>query len=97
MCVCVCCDLVAYVAYNDKKCLCIHASEYFVWLKILTFEYFLFIIFLVRSTACIKLEEYQTAKAALEKGASLAPEDSRFLNLIDECNDRIAGNCIFES
>ena len=44
--------------------------------------------------ACIKLEEYQTAKAALEKGASLAPGDSRFTNLIKECDEGIAGNIV---
>jgi hypothetical protein len=43
------------------------------------------------STACFKLEEYQTAKAALEAGASLAPGDSRFTNLIKECDQHIAG------
>ncbi|CAL5433972.1 unnamed protein product [Camellia sinensis] len=41
-------------------------------------------------TACFKLEEYHTAKAALEKGASLAQNDSRFTKLITECDDRIA-------
>lgn len=46
------------------------------------------------SVACIKLEEYQTAKTALEIGASLAPGDSRFSNLIKECEERIAGNLI---
>ncbi|KAK2654000.1 hypothetical protein Ddye_013856 [Dipteronia dyeriana] len=42
-----------------------------------------------KATACMKLEEYQTAKAALETGASLAPGDSRFTNLIKECDQRI--------
>ncbi|KAK1392277.1 Suppressor of G2 allele of SKP1 [Heracleum sosnowskyi] len=46
--------------------------------------------YLRKGTACIKLEEYQTAKTALEKGASLASGDSRFLSLINECNVRIA-------
>ncbi|RRT75619.1 hypothetical protein B296_00021505 [Ensete ventricosum] len=41
-------------------------------------------------TACIKLEEYQTAKAALEAGFSLAPTDSRFTRLIKECDEHIA-------
>ncbi|KAF9587978.1 hypothetical protein IFM89_006857 [Coptis chinensis] len=41
-------------------------------------------------TACLKLEEFQTAKAALEAGASLAPGDARFSNLIKECDQRIA-------
>jgi suppressor of G2 allele of SKP1 len=39
----------------------------------------------------MKLEEYQTAKAALEAGASLATEECRFANLIKECDERIAG------
>jgi suppressor of G2 allele of SKP1 len=39
----------------------------------------------------MKLEEYQTAKAALEAGASLAPGESRFTNLIKECDECIAG------
>ncbi|CAK7338713.1 unnamed protein product [Dovyalis caffra] len=34
--------------------------------------------------------EYETAKAALEAGAPLAPEESRFINLIKECNECIA-------
>lgn len=42
------------------------------------------------STACIKLEEYETAKSALEIGASLAPEDTRFANLIKQCDECIA-------
>ncbi|XP_042479401.1 protein SGT1 homolog [Macadamia integrifolia] len=46
--------------------------------------------YLRKATACMKLEEYQTAKAALEAGASLAPSESRFISLINECNDRIA-------
>ncbi|KAM7272291.1 hypothetical protein ACFE04_026954 [Oxalis oulophora] len=43
-----------------------------------------------KGVACMKLEEYQTAKAALEIGASLAPGDSRFTKLINECDARIA-------
>ncbi|KAE9464820.1 hypothetical protein C3L33_03275, partial [Rhododendron williamsianum] len=50
----------------------------------------IFKAYLRKGTACIKLEEYQTAKAALEAGASLAPGDSRFMNLIKECDERIA-------
>ncbi|CAA2964037.1 Suppressor of G2 allele of skp1 [Olea europaea subsp. europaea] len=46
--------------------------------------------YLRKGMACIKLEEFQTAKTALETGASLAPEDSRFIKLIKECNERIA-------
>ncbi|XP_028109032.1 protein SGT1 homolog isoform X1 [Camellia sinensis] len=46
--------------------------------------------YLRKGTACIKLEEYQTAKAALEAGASLALGDLRFTNLIKECEERIA-------
>jgi suppressor of G2 allele of SKP1 len=46
--------------------------------------------YLRKGTACVKLEEYQTAKAALEAGVSLVPGDSRFINLIKECDERIA-------
>ncbi|GAB4826308.1 Cochaperone protein [Ancistrocladus abbreviatus] len=46
--------------------------------------------YLRKGTACMKLEEYQTAKAALQTGASLARGDSRFTNLIKECDQRIA-------
>ncbi|KAB1204922.1 hypothetical protein CJ030_MR7G015244 [Morella rubra] len=46
--------------------------------------------YLRKGTACFKLEEYQTAKAALEKGASLAPGDTRFTNLLKECDQCIA-------
>nr|KYP38854.1 Suppressor of G2 allele of SKP1 isogeny [Cajanus cajan] len=46
--------------------------------------------YLRKGTACMKLEEYQTAKAALEMGASLSPENSRFANLIKECDKLIA-------
>ncbi|KAL9268160.1 SGT1 homolog B-like protein [Drosera capensis] len=46
--------------------------------------------YLRKGTACIKLEEYQTAKAALQTGSSLAPGDSRFTNLIKECDQLIA-------
>uniref|UniRef100_A0A7N0U5W3 Uncharacterized protein n=1 Tax=Kalanchoe fedtschenkoi TaxID=63787 RepID=A0A7N0U5W3_KALFE len=49
--------------------------------------------YLRKGTACFKLEEYQTAKAALETGAVLAPGDSRFTNLIKECELKIAGLC----
>lgn len=51
-------------------------------------------MFLFDSTACMKLEEYQTAKAALEAGASLAPGDARFTNLIKECEEHIAGQSL---
>lgn len=44
------------------------------------------------SMACIELEEYETAKAAFEIGASLAPGDSRFTDMIKECEELIAGN-----
>ncbi|KAK7380390.1 hypothetical protein VNO78_32900 [Psophocarpus tetragonolobus] len=46
--------------------------------------------YLRKGNACMKLEEYQTAKAALEMGASLSPDNSRFLNLIQECDKLIA-------
>lgn len=42
-------------------------------------------------TACMKLEEYRTAKTALEKGASIAPSESKFKKFIDECDLKIAG------
>jgi len=45
---------------------------------------------LIYSAACIKLEEYQTAKAALELGSSYASGDSRFTRLLKECEERIA-------
>lgn len=48
------------------------------------------------STACLKLEEYYTSKEALEKGASLAQNDSRFTKLIEECDKHIAGMCLFQ-
>ncbi|XP_062074433.1 protein SGT1 homolog A-like [Humulus lupulus] len=46
--------------------------------------------YLRKGIACLKLEEYHTAKAALEVGASLAQSDSRFTKLIIECDQRIA-------
>lgn len=39
----------------------------------------------------MKLEEYETAKAALELGAALEPGDTRFAILIKECDVRIKG------
>ena len=39
----------------------------------------------------MKLEEYQTAKAAFEAGASLAPGESRYNDLIKDCDELIAG------
>ncbi|KAF4354830.1 hypothetical protein F8388_018034 [Cannabis sativa] len=47
--------------------------------------------YLRKGIACVKLEEYHTAKAALEIGASLAQSDSRFAKLISECDQQIAG------
>ncbi|KAI4383143.1 hypothetical protein MLD38_009018 [Melastoma candidum] len=46
--------------------------------------------YLRKGSACFELEEYQTAKAALEKGASLAPSDARFTSLIRKCEERVA-------
>ncbi|XP_030501871.2 protein SGT1 homolog [Cannabis sativa] len=46
--------------------------------------------YLRKGIACVKLEEYHTAKAALEIGASLAQSDSRFAKLISECDQQIA-------
>ncbi|XP_027773304.1 protein SGT1 homolog isoform X2 [Solanum pennellii] len=42
-----------------------------------------------KGLACMKLEEYQTAKETLEIGASLAPGESRFTRLIKECDEHI--------
>lgn len=47
--------------------------------------------------ACMKLEEYQTAKAALETGASLAPGESRFTKLMKECDESIAGKLVLSN
>ncbi|KAK4745500.1 hypothetical protein SAY87_011812 [Trapa incisa] len=46
--------------------------------------------YLRKGNACFELEEYQTAKAALELGATLAPGDSRFPNLIKTCMAKMA-------
>ncbi|KAH9611879.1 hypothetical protein KSS87_003718 [Heliosperma pusillum] len=46
--------------------------------------------YLRKGTACLKLEEYHTAKNAFQAGAALAPGDSRFVNFIKECDERIA-------
>ncbi|KAF7828219.1 protein SGT1-like protein A-like [Senna tora] len=46
--------------------------------------------YLRKGTACVKLEEYHTAKTALEIGASFAQNDSRFSKLIKECERHIA-------
>ncbi|OAY82117.1 Protein SGT [Ananas comosus] len=46
--------------------------------------------YLRKGIGCMKLEEYQTAKTALEAGAALAPGDLRFTRLIKECDERIA-------
>ncbi|KMZ60185.1 hypothetical protein ZOSMA_5G00470 [Zostera marina] len=43
-----------------------------------------------KGIACIKLEEYQTAKASLQLGASLAPGDARFAKLIKQCDTSLA-------
>ncbi|CAA3024979.1 suppressor of G2 allele of SKP1 [Olea europaea subsp. europaea] len=48
--------------------------------------------YLRKGTAFLKLEEYYSAKATLEKGSSLA-NDERFSKLIKECEELIAENC----
>ncbi|XP_010538812.1 PREDICTED: protein SGT1 homolog A-like isoform X2 [Tarenaya hassleriana] len=45
--------------------------------------------YLRKGTACMKLEEYRTAKTALEKGASIVPNEPKFKKLIDECDFQI--------
>ncbi|KAK7391315.1 hypothetical protein VNO78_19729 [Psophocarpus tetragonolobus] len=45
--------------------------------------------YLWKGTVCIKLEEYQTAKATLEMGASLAPTDFKFSDLNKQCDNLI--------
>ena len=50
-----------------------------------------FYLILGCSIACMKLEEYQTAKEALERGASLAPGDPKLTDLLKECDELIAG------
>ncbi|CAF2141651.1 unnamed protein product [Brassica napus] len=47
-------------------------------------------IFTSGSTACMKLEKYSTTKSALEKGASVAPNESKFKKMLDEFNLLIA-------
>lgn len=47
--------------------------------------------YLRKATACIKLQEYHTAKVALQNGAAFAQDDSRFANLIQQCDRCIAG------
>ncbi|GMN31901.1 hypothetical protein TIFTF001_003450 [Ficus carica] len=47
--------------------------------------------YLRKGIACLKLEEYHTAKAAFEIGASLAQNDSRFTKLLNECDLCIEG------
>ncbi|XP_014519304.1 protein SGT1 homolog A [Vigna radiata var. radiata] len=42
--------------------------------------------YLRKGTACIKLEEYHTAKLALQDGAAFAPDDLRFSKLIQQCD-----------
>ncbi|XP_057951100.1 protein SGT1 homolog B-like [Malania oleifera] len=50
--------------------------------------------YLRKGMACFKLEEYETAREALEKGAALAPGDSRFTDLIEKCDKRIAEEAV---
>jgi len=40
----------------------------------------------------MKLEEYHTAKVALQNGAAFAQDDSRFSKLIQECDRYISGD-----
>ncbi|KAK4262816.1 hypothetical protein QN277_028324 [Acacia crassicarpa] len=45
--------------------------------------------YLRKGTACLKLEDYHAAKVALETGASLSENDSRFTKMIEECNRHV--------
>ncbi|KAB2604486.1 SGT1-like protein [Pyrus ussuriensis x Pyrus communis] len=58
--------------------------------KAIEFDSSLYKAYLRKGIACIKLEEYQTARATLEIGASLAPHETRFAELIKECDEKIA-------
>ncbi|XP_068328916.1 protein SGT1 homolog isoform X2 [Pyrus communis] len=58
--------------------------------KAIEFDPSLYKAYLRKGIACIKLEEYETAKATLEIGASLAPHETRFAELIKECDEKIA-------
>lgn len=76
------------------SCIFLYMSAFYwlyVSIKLISYYGILLSILIFNSTACIKLEEYQTAKAALEAGSSLAPGDTRFTQLIKECEKRIAG------
>ncbi|XP_050105409.1 disease resistance protein RUN1-like isoform X2 [Malus sylvestris] len=58
--------------------------------KAIEFDPLSYKAYLRKGIACIKLKEYQTAKATLEIGAPLAPHETRFANLIKECDEKIA-------
>ncbi|CAN6709486.1 unnamed protein product [Malus baccata var. baccata] len=62
--------------------------------KAIEFDPLLYKAYFRKGIACIKLEEYQTAKAALETGAPLAPQETRFASLIKECDEKIAEETI---
>ncbi|KAM1183796.1 hypothetical protein FF1_002059 [Malus domestica] len=62
--------------------------------KAIEFDTSLYKAYFRKGIACIKLEEYQTAKAALETGAPLAPQETRFASLIKECDEKIAEETI---
>ncbi|KAF0905047.1 hypothetical protein E2562_000857 [Oryza meyeriana var. granulata] len=42
--------------------------------------------YLRRALVCIRLEQYESARAAVEAGAALAPGDARFAQLLNELN-----------
>lgn len=46
-------------------------------------------ISIISSFASFEIEDYKTAKVALELGATLAPNDSRFAKWIDKCKKHI--------
>ncbi|XWS50434.1 hypothetical protein CRYUN_Cryun12cG0087400 [Craigia yunnanensis] len=80
--------------YNDRAQANIKLNNFpdAVWdaNKAIELDPSMFKAYLRKATACMKLEEYQTAKAALVAGAALAPGESRFSKLIKECEECIA-------
>lgn len=77
-------------AYLRKGYVCM-LSDSFVRVQYINPSSYIYIYICMCRAACMKLGEYRTAKTALEKGASIAPTESKFNKLIDECDLRISG------